>query len=69
MLCALTAQSWLQTLGAWPGCATLPNSVLWPGLHYPRLFSKLVDNGFLQTSGGVFVSKSGLFFLFFPFTP
>lgn len=34
------------------------------GLHYPRLCSRLLGNGFLQTSGGVFVSKSGLFLCF-----
>lgn len=50
----------------------LPHSVLWPGgacVIQGFFLSKLVDNGFLQMSGGVFVSKSGLFFFFFMFFP
>lgn len=69
MLCALTAQSWLQTLGVgWRRHPPRLCTVARPCLRYPRLFSKLVDNGFLQTSDGVFVSKSGLFFFFYVFS-
>lgn len=49
----------------------LPHSVLWPGgacVTQGFFLSKLVDNGFLQMSGGVFVSKSGLFFFFLCFS-
>lgn len=76
MLCALPAWCGAPSPGsrrwAWP-VRVPPSPTLCCGQAVPALskaffLSKLVDNGFLQMSGGVFVSKSGLFFFFLCFS-